>query len=205
MIREEEPPKPQHPTHEAKRGTLNTSRSNERPPLVTCSVIYAATLDWIVMMAIDKDRNRRYGTANELALDLGRSPRARAGRGRVRQPPATDCESCCGGIGGRVVCSHPRLRDRRSRRKRIGHLCGTSEAARGGRSEGVGKRQQTALRNARALGTCQCFDGPAAGEIPCCPSCWLGRAGRIELRPDIVQRPEGGHLRLAGEEDHART
>ena len=29
-------------------------------------------LDWIVMMAMDKDCTRRYGTANELAADLGR-------------------------------------------------------------------------------------------------------------------------------------
>ena len=29
-------------------------------------------LDWIAMKALEKDRNRRYATANDLARDLGR-------------------------------------------------------------------------------------------------------------------------------------
>ena len=34
--------------------------------------MFRRDLDWIVMKAIDKDRNRRYGSANELAADLQR-------------------------------------------------------------------------------------------------------------------------------------
>ena len=54
-------------------------------------------LDWIVVKAIERDRNRRYETANALALDLerhlenkpvtARPPTARLHRGQVRPPP----------------------------------------------------------------------------------------------------------------------
>ena len=38
-------------------------------------------LDWIVMKALEKDRSRRYETANGLAADVQRYLDRRAGRG----------------------------------------------------------------------------------------------------------------------------
>ena len=38
-------------------------------------------LDWIVMKALEKDRNRRYETANGLAADMRALPGRRAGAG----------------------------------------------------------------------------------------------------------------------------
>ena len=38
-------------------------------------------LDWIVMKALEKDRNRRYETANGLAADVAAVPERRAGAG----------------------------------------------------------------------------------------------------------------------------
>jgi WD40 repeat protein/serine/threonine protein kinase len=69
-IREEEPPKPstristveQLPTVAAQRGL--------EPSQLTSAV--RGELDWIVMKALDKDRNRRYETANSLLLDIER-------------------------------------------------------------------------------------------------------------------------------------
>ena len=38
-------------------------------------------LDWIVMKALEKDRNRRYETANGFAADVAALPGRRAGAG----------------------------------------------------------------------------------------------------------------------------
>jgi len=72
IIREEEPPRPS-----ARLSTLNadiastisTNRQLE-PSRLTSSV--KGDLDWIVMKAIDKDRNRRYANAGALADDISR-------------------------------------------------------------------------------------------------------------------------------------
>src|SRR4030088_2415876 len=37
-----------------------------------CTKLVAEELDWIVMKTLEKDRNRRYETANGLALDVQR-------------------------------------------------------------------------------------------------------------------------------------
>lgn len=71
IIREEEPPKPSRrlstlgetlPTVSAKRKTAPTQ----------LSALVKGDLDWIVMKALEKDRNRRYETANGLAADVRR-------------------------------------------------------------------------------------------------------------------------------------
>jgi eukaryotic-like serine/threonine-protein kinase len=70
FIREEEPPKP----------STRLSASNELPLIAAnrsldpkrLSGQIRGELDWIVMKALEKDRNRRYDTANNLALDLQR-------------------------------------------------------------------------------------------------------------------------------------
>jgi len=70
MIREEEPPKPSTrlSTTEA-RASIAANRGMEPNKL---SGLMRGELDWIVMKTLEKDRNRRYETANGLAMDLQR-------------------------------------------------------------------------------------------------------------------------------------
>ena len=72
IIREVEPPKPS-----SRISTLGEKQDHEpgtwhgiEPGKL--SRLVAGDLDWIVMKAIEKDRSRRYETANALAADLGR-------------------------------------------------------------------------------------------------------------------------------------
>jgi serine/threonine protein kinase/tetratricopeptide (TPR) repeat protein len=68
IIREEEPPKPStrlSATNDLP--TIAASRGSEPDAL---SGLVRGELDWIVMKALDKDRNRRYETANGMARDI---------------------------------------------------------------------------------------------------------------------------------------
>jgi serine/threonine protein kinase/tetratricopeptide (TPR) repeat protein len=71
IIREEEPPKPS--TRISTMGkaamTVSTQRQSEPKQL---SRLIRGELDWIVMKALEKDRNRRYETANFFAMDVQR-------------------------------------------------------------------------------------------------------------------------------------
>jgi serine/threonine protein kinase len=71
IIREEEPPKPS--TRISTLGqaatTVSTQRKSDAKHL---SQLFRGELDWIVMKALEKDRNRRYATANDLARDIER-------------------------------------------------------------------------------------------------------------------------------------
>jgi tetratricopeptide (TPR) repeat protein len=70
VIREEEPSKPSTKLSTAEGlPTLAANRGTE-PAKLTKMV--RGELDWIVMKALEKDRNRRYETANSLAMDLQR-------------------------------------------------------------------------------------------------------------------------------------
>jgi serine/threonine protein kinase len=70
VIREEEPPRP----------STRLSTTEELPSIAACrnveprrlSRLMRGELDWIVMKALEKDRNRRYETASGLAADLRR-------------------------------------------------------------------------------------------------------------------------------------
>ncbi len=70
IIREEEPPKP----------SLRLSTSESLPSIAAnrqiepkkLSTLVHGELDWIVMKALEKDRTRRYATANEFANDIRR-------------------------------------------------------------------------------------------------------------------------------------
>ncbi len=70
MVREEEPPRPSHrlSTSQAK-ATIAATRGSEPAKL---SALMKGELDWIVMKALEKDRTRRYETANGLAKDVER-------------------------------------------------------------------------------------------------------------------------------------
>src|SRR5262249_40560384 len=74
IIREEEPAKPS--TRVSTLGqaatTVSTNRGSDPQRL---SQLFRGELDWIVMKCLEKDRNRRYETANGLARDIERSLR----------------------------------------------------------------------------------------------------------------------------------
>src|SRR5207244_10068561 len=71
IIREEEPPKPSTriSTLGQAAATLSTQRKSDPKRL---SQLFRGELDWIVMKALEKDRNRRYETASGLAADVQR-------------------------------------------------------------------------------------------------------------------------------------
>ncbi len=71
-IREREPPKPSTRLSSMVRDELTTTaqRRKTEPPKLILRV--RGDLDWIVMRALEKDRNRRYETANGLARDIER-------------------------------------------------------------------------------------------------------------------------------------
>jgi tetratricopeptide (TPR) repeat protein len=71
IIREEEPPKPS--TRISTLGAMATTVSSHRhadPKKLTALI--RGDLDWIVMKSLEKDRNRRYDTAKDLAEDIQR-------------------------------------------------------------------------------------------------------------------------------------
>ena len=71
IIREEDPPKPS--TRLSTLGdTVSRISSMRRTDPQQLRFSLRGDLDWIVMMSMEKDRNRRYETANGLALDVER-------------------------------------------------------------------------------------------------------------------------------------
>ena len=71
-IREQEPPKPSTRLSQLKpmeQTATAQRRATEAPRLIRS---LRGDLDWIVMKALEKDRTRRYETANALAMDLRR-------------------------------------------------------------------------------------------------------------------------------------
>ncbi len=71
-IREDEPPKPSTRLMrlEPKEQTTTAQRRATEPPKLIRSL--RGDLDWIVMKCLEKNRTRRYDTANELARDIER-------------------------------------------------------------------------------------------------------------------------------------
>jgi serine/threonine protein kinase/tetratricopeptide (TPR) repeat protein len=77
IIREEEPPKPSTriSTLGLTAATVSTNRQSDPRQL---SRLFRGELDWIVMKALEKDRNRRYPTASAFAADVLRYMRGDA-------------------------------------------------------------------------------------------------------------------------------
>jgi WD40 repeat protein/serine/threonine protein kinase len=69
-IREEEPPKPSTRISTVEQLPSVAAQRGLEPSQLTSAV--RGELDWIVMKALEKDRNRRYATANGLLLDIER-------------------------------------------------------------------------------------------------------------------------------------
>src|SRR6185503_14351674 len=70
VIREEEPPKPSTRLSTAE-GLPDIAANRGVEPRKLAGLVHG-DLDWIVMKALEKDRSRRYETANGLAMDVGR-------------------------------------------------------------------------------------------------------------------------------------
>ena len=70
-IRETEPPKPSTRLSGSREADPTVSDARKTEP-ARLSKIVRGDLDWIVMTALEKDRTRRYDTANDLAADIQR-------------------------------------------------------------------------------------------------------------------------------------
>jgi WD40 repeat protein/serine/threonine protein kinase len=68
MIREEEPPRPS--TRLSGSGTLPSVAAQRKVEPAKLTKLVQGDLDWIVMRALEKERGRRYETANGLARDI---------------------------------------------------------------------------------------------------------------------------------------
>jgi serine/threonine protein kinase/Flp pilus assembly protein TadD len=71
VIREEEPPRPSTRLSESKDSLPSISAQRQTEPTKLTKLV-RGELDWMVMKALEKDRNRRYETANGFALDVQR-------------------------------------------------------------------------------------------------------------------------------------
>ena len=71
IIREEDPPKPSTRLAQSTE-TLPSISAQRRMEPAKLTRLVRGELDWIVMKALEKDRERRYETANELALEVQR-------------------------------------------------------------------------------------------------------------------------------------
>src|SRR5579875_2941689 len=71
LIREEEPPKPSTRLSAAKGALASVSAQRQMDPAALLKAV-RGEVDWIVMKALEKDRTRRYETANGLARDIQR-------------------------------------------------------------------------------------------------------------------------------------
>src|SRR6185437_13276859 len=69
-VREEEPPRPS--TRLSTSDELPTVAANRGTEPKKLSGVVRGELDWIVMKALEKDRNRRYESANGFAADVQR-------------------------------------------------------------------------------------------------------------------------------------
>jgi serine/threonine protein kinase/tetratricopeptide (TPR) repeat protein len=71
IIREEEPPKPSTRISTLGPAAATVSANRRSDPKHLCRLL-RGELDWIVMKALEKDRDHRYESANDLALDVQR-------------------------------------------------------------------------------------------------------------------------------------
>jgi tetratricopeptide (TPR) repeat protein len=71
IIREEEPPRPSTRLSHSSDSLPSVSAQRQMEPAKLTRLV-RGELDWIVMKALEKDRNRRYETANGFAMDVQR-------------------------------------------------------------------------------------------------------------------------------------
>jgi len=71
MIKEEDPPKPSTRLSDSGEALASISANRQMEPAKLTRLV-RGELDWIVMKCLEKDRNRRYETANGFAMDVQR-------------------------------------------------------------------------------------------------------------------------------------
>ena len=71
MIKEEEPPRPSTRLSDSGEALASISAKRHTEPAKLTKLV-RGELDWIVMKTLEKDRNRRYETANDVARDVQR-------------------------------------------------------------------------------------------------------------------------------------
>ena len=71
IIREEDPPRPSTRLSESKDALPSVAAQRQTEPARLTKLV-RGELDWIVMKALEKDRSRRYETANGFAMDVQR-------------------------------------------------------------------------------------------------------------------------------------
>jgi eukaryotic-like serine/threonine-protein kinase len=71
MIKEEEPPRPSTRLSDSGEALASISAQRHMEPAKLTRLV-KGELDWIVMKTLEKDRNRRYETANAFAMDVQR-------------------------------------------------------------------------------------------------------------------------------------
>src|SRR5437667_11357734 len=71
MIKEEEPPRPSTRLSDSGEALASISANRHMEPAKLTKLV-RGELDWIVMKCLEKDRNRRYETANGFAMDVQR-------------------------------------------------------------------------------------------------------------------------------------
>src|SRR6185436_19973527 len=71
MIKEEEPPRPSTRLSDSGAALASISAQRHMEPAKLTKLV-RGELDWIVMKPLEKDRNRRYATANGFAADVQR-------------------------------------------------------------------------------------------------------------------------------------
>src|SRR5207253_5347908 len=71
MIKEEEPPRPSTRLSDSGEALASISAQRHMEPAKLTKLL-RGELDWIVMKTLEKDRNRRYETANGFAADVRR-------------------------------------------------------------------------------------------------------------------------------------
>ena len=94
-------PEPEHAAQLARRDAYRRVSAMRRSEPRQLDRTVRGELDWIVMKALEKDRRRRYETANDFAADVMRYLTDRAGARPARRRPAIGCGSSCGGTRGR--------------------------------------------------------------------------------------------------------
>ncbi len=72
IIREQEPPRPSYRISTLEARLLSTVSNHRQADPRRLSLSLRSELDWIVMRALEKDRNRRYESASALAQDIQR-------------------------------------------------------------------------------------------------------------------------------------
>ena len=71
QVREVEPPRPSTKIATGKKSSTGSAQNRGSEPRQLAKLL-RGDLDWITMKALEKDRNRRYGTPSEMAADITR-------------------------------------------------------------------------------------------------------------------------------------